>query len=356
MTSVCLTSVSKAYGTVAAVDDLSFSADPGEFVTLLGPSGCGKTTTLRMVAGFVAPTAGRIEIGPRDVTHLAPNRRDVGLVFQSYALFPHMTVADNVAFGLKMRGLPRADRAPRVAEALGMVQLTGLERRYPRQLSGGQQQRVALARALVIKPQLLLLDEPFGALDKQLRDHMREELLALQRRLGIATLFVTHDQEEALALSDRVIVMNHGKVEQIGPPAEIYERPRSRFVAEFLGRSNLLQMHVTGISAGEVRLACGPLHVVLPGADNATPGQTVTAMIRPEAIGLTVEPLRGTPARVVSVTYLGATIQARVAIENGPSLEVLTSRRDLNATSIPVGDRVGVEIFPGGVWILAGLP
>jgi len=261
MSSIRLVALTKRYGALTVVDHVSFAGERGEFVTLLGPSGCGKTTTLRMIAGFVVPTSGRIEIGDRDATQVPPNRRDVALVFQNYALFPHMTVSANVAFGLRMRGIGRDERNMRVAQALEMVKLRGFEDRFPKALSGGQQQRVALARALVINPQLLLLDEPFGALDKQLRDHMRDELSVLQRRLGIATVFVTHDQQEALALSDRVIVMNGGRIEQIGKPTDIYERPRSRFVAEFLGRSNLIEMQVRELRADTMRLARGGFSV-----------------------------------------------------------------------------------------------
>ena len=233
--------VTKRYNDVTAVDEVSFEVKSGELATLLGPSGCGKTTTLRMVAGLEAVTAGRILIGDADVTRRSANERDVSMVFQSYALFPHRTVVENVAFGLRMRDVPRPEIARRVAAALAQVALTGLEDRRPGQLSGGQQQRVALARALVVEPPVLLCDEPLGALDRKLRQQMQFELKELQKRLGVTLVFVTHDQEEALAMSDRIAVMNHGRVEQVGAPTEIYERPRTRFVADFIGEINILE-------------------------------------------------------------------------------------------------------------------
>src|SRR5689334_21170202 len=219
--------VTKRFGELTAVDEVSLSVLRGEFLTLLGPSGCGKTTSLRMIAGFEIPDSGRVHVGGEDITDVAVHRRDMGMVFQSYALFPHRTVAQNVAFGLRMRALSRAEIARRVAAALAQVALTGLEERRPGQLSGGQQQRVALARALVIEPRVLLCDEPLGALDRKLRQQMQFELKELQRRLGVTLVFVTHDQEEALAMSDRIAVMNAGRIEQVGSPTEIYERPRS---------------------------------------------------------------------------------------------------------------------------------
>ena len=227
-------------GKVVAVDDVTLDIAAGEFFSLLGPSGCGKTTSLRMIAGFELPDRGRVHVGGKDITDLPVHKRDMGMVFQSYALFPHRTVAENVAFGLRMRDVPKPDIALRVKAALAQVELTGLEDRKPGQLSGGQQQRVALARALVVEPPVLLCDEPLGALDRKLRQQMQFELKELQRRLGITLVFVTHDQEEALAMSDRIAVMNKGKVEQVGAPTEIYERPRTRFVADFIGEINLL--------------------------------------------------------------------------------------------------------------------
>jgi putative spermidine/putrescine transport system ATP-binding protein len=240
MSFLVLENLSKRFGTHTAVDGLSLDVDKGEFVSLLGPSGCGKTTTLQMIAGFVEPTSGAVRLEGRDLLAMKPSRRGLGIVFQSYALFPHMTVAENVAFGLEMQGVAAAERVRRVGETLALVGLTAFTGRYPRQLSGGQQQRVALARALVIRPQILLLDEPLSNLDAKLREEMQIELRQIQRTVGTTTILVTHDQSEAMALSDRIVVMNHGRAEQVGPPHEAYERPATPFVASFLGKTNLL--------------------------------------------------------------------------------------------------------------------
>jgi putative spermidine/putrescine transport system ATP-binding protein len=305
----------KVYGETVAVDDLSFELDRGEIVCLLGPSGCGKTTTLRMVAGFVPPTAGTIAIDGASIAHLPPYRRDTGMVFQHYALFPHLSVAENVGFGLQNLGVPRAERETRVREMLALVELGPLGGRLPRELSGGQQQRVALARALAVRPAVLLLDEPLSNLDAQLRVRMREELRGLIRRLETTTLFVTHDQEEALVLADRIVVMNRGRVEQIGPPAEIYEAPATRFVAEFIGLCNLLEGTVRAADGGEVVVDTRgglALRVAAP----AAVGEKVAVVVRPEHV---VPAARaGGPnrlrARVRSTTYLGALSRHRLAV------------------------------------------
>src|SRR5512140_2238120 len=241
-----LTGVQKRFGDVAAVLDFNLAAERGEFVSFLGPSGCGKTTTLRMIAGFEQPTGGTIAVNGTDITHRSPNQRNVGMVFQSYALFPNMTVAGNIGFGLKVRKRPKAEIDRRVQELLALIHLEGRGDRYPYQLSGGQQQRVALARALAIEPQVLLLDEPLSALDAKIRIVLRKEIRAIQRQLGITTIYVTHDQEEALSLSDRVVVMHDGKMEQIAAPTELYSRPATSFVAEFVGLSNRLAGTVSG--------------------------------------------------------------------------------------------------------------
>src|SRR5829696_8962382 len=233
-------------GGVVAVDGIDLAVEPGEFFSLLGPSGCGKTTTLRMIAGFEEPDEGRVLVGGRDLTKIPVHRRDMGMVFQSYALFPHRTVAENVAFGLRMRGVPKNEMTERVASALTQVKLQGYEERRPAELSGGQQQRVVLARAIVIRPPVLLCDEPLGALDRKLRQAMQVELKELQRALEVTLVFVTHDQEEALAMSDRIGVMNAGRLEQVGTPAEIYDRPRTPFVAEFIGEINLIEGTISG--------------------------------------------------------------------------------------------------------------
>lgn len=250
MSDVKFERVEKRYGTTVAVRDFDLAVRPGEFVTLLGPSGCGKTTCLRMVAGFIAPTSGRIVMAGRDVTALPSYRRNTGMVFQSYALFPHRTVAENIVFGLEVRGLPRAEREQRTQDALRLVRLTDLADRYPANLSGGQKQRVALARAVVIKPDVLLLDEPLAALDLKLREELQVEIKRVQSTLNITTLFVTHDQGEALSMSDRVAVMNEGRIMQVDAPEILYERPNSRYVANFVGRTNLLSVVVTAKENG----------------------------------------------------------------------------------------------------------
>ena len=241
---LALQGLTKRFGDAAAVDDLSLAVEKGEFVSLLGPSGCGKTTTLQMIAGFVEPSAGTIRLGQRDLTKVKPALRGLGIVFQSYALFPHMTAAQNIAFGLQMRNIAKAEQAKRVTDVLTLVGLAGFSDRYPRRMSGGQQQRVALARALVIKPDVLLLDEPLSNLDAKLREEMQVELREIQRTVGTTTILVTHDQAEAMALSDRIVVMNRGRAEQIARPTEIYQRPASAFVANFLGKINVLPAHV----------------------------------------------------------------------------------------------------------------
>jgi putative spermidine/putrescine transport system ATP-binding protein len=251
MAFLALDNLTKHFGSHVAVDRLSLEVEKGEFVALLGPSGCGKTTTLQMIAGFVEPSGGAIRLEGRDLLAVKPARRGLGIVFQSYALFPHMTVAENVAFGLEMQGVAATERARRVAETLELVGLGAFAARFPRQLSGGQQQRVALARALVIRPQILLLDEPLSNLDAKLREEMQIELRQIQRTVGTTTLLVTHDQGEAMALSDRIVVMNHGRAEQIGPPHEAYERPATPFVAGFLGKTNLIR----GVTVRPERIA-----------------------------------------------------------------------------------------------------
>ena len=276
--------VNKAYGQTVALRDVSLSIEPGEFLTLLGPSGSGKTTLLKIIAGFEQLDAGSMHLDGVDITNLAPGKRNIGMVFQSYALFPHLTVKGNVSFPLKIRGLPKADIDHRVSEALGMVELGELGHRYPSQLSGGQQQRVAVARAIVFGPQLLLLDEPFGALDRRLRDQLQGEIKRLQRKLNITTIFVTHDQEEALNLSDRIAVMNHGRVEQVSTPNLLYAEPATVFVAGFVGESNLWHVEVlaTTESGTDVRLPAGTI-VRVPRCKAAV-GSRLHLLVRPEWI------------------------------------------------------------------------
>ena len=274
----------KQYGSSVVVDDVNLHIEAGEFVSLLGPSGSGKTTTLMMVAGFETPSSGAIILGNRPITGLPVHRRNIGVVFQSYALFPHLSVFENVAFALKMRGVSGAELERGVADAMDQVQLSGFERRMPHELSGGQQQRVALARALVFSPGLVLMDEPLGALDKQLREHMQIELKRLQKSLGATMVFVTHDQSEALTMSDRIVVMNEGKIEQIGTPEEIYEAPRTRFVASFIGESNFLDAQIVRGTAHGAILDVAGLQIRAQIEGSAFPKRAVNLMIRPEKI------------------------------------------------------------------------
>jgi spermidine/putrescine transport system ATP-binding protein len=280
-----LVGVSKRFGTHAAVDDVTLEIGEGEFFSLLGPSGCGKTTTLRMVAGFELPDAGRIVLKGNDVTEVPANRRPVNMVFQQYALFPHMSVYDNVAFGLKVKRVPRAEHGERVHEMLRVVSLEGLDRRRARQLSGGQQQRVALARALVNRPAALLLDEPLGALDVKLRKQMQLELKRIQTTLGTTFVYVTHDQEEALAMSDRIAVMNGGRVEQTGSPREIYERPQTAFVADFIGSLNALDLRIDELVGENAVMRLDEAErIVVPVGAGHRPGETLRVAVRPERV------------------------------------------------------------------------
>ena len=294
------------------VRDFDLNLNEGEFLSLLGPSGCGKTTVLRMVAGFESPSAGRIEIGGQDVTRLRPNQRKIGMMFQAYALFPNLTVAGNVAFGLKVAGLPRAQIAGRVEEMLAMVGLGGMGGRYPFQLSGGQQQRVALARAIAPRPRVLLLDEPLSALDAKIRVSLRNEIRAIQKELGITTIFVTHDQEEALSLSDRIVVMQGGRAEQIGTPFEIYSRPTTKFVANFVGMLNTLDVEVTDPTTGRIRIGGTETSLRRP-----LPAGKVTLAARPEMIALGLQPGRDTvlEGRITSVDFLGSVIRLRARVD-----------------------------------------
>lgn len=308
-----LAGITRRFGSVRAVEQVDLTICRGEFFSLLGPSGCGKTTLLRIIAGLELPDSGQVRIGGRDATPLPAHMRPVNTVFQSYALFPHLTVRDNIEFGLRMKKVPNPDRRERVMRVMEMVHLTDLAGRRPHQLSGGQRQRVALARAVVNEPEVLLLDEPLGALDLKLRKQLQMELHTLQRRLGITFVYVTHDQEEALALSDRVAVMNLGKIEQAGPPTEIYEQPRTRFVAEFVGTSNLIIGHVARQDSGEVMVetALGELRSRVSSADNrCAPGAEVALAIRPEKVQIvpekTAPKFNSFKCRVVDLIYSGA--------------------------------------------------
>jgi putative spermidine/putrescine transport system ATP-binding protein len=315
MSYLTLTGVKKQFpGGFVAVADFNLAMEKGEFVSFLGPSGCGKTTTLRMIAGFDQPTTGRVLIDGTDITDRPPNRRNVGMVFQAYALFPNMTVAANIGFGLKVRGADKASIARRTTELLELIGLPGKGNRYPWQMSGGQQQRVALARALAFEPQVLLLDEPLSALDAKIRVSLRAEIRAIQRKLGITTVYVTHDQEEALSLSDRIVVMSEGRIEQIGTPFEIYNFPRTPFVARFVGTLNVLSARVIDATTG--RLDVGGQEMRATGAVGAAAGSAVSLALRPEILAMgDGEPdhvrLRGT---VDEVTFLGAVVRIRVRL------------------------------------------
>jgi putative spermidine/putrescine transport system ATP-binding protein len=321
-------------GSTRAVDGISVQVAAGEFFSLLGPSGCGKTTTLRMVAGFELPDAGTIRVGGRDVTALPPEARDMGMVFQNYALFPHRTVAENVAFGLRMRKVPAAEIAKRVRDALEMVRLSGLEERRPAQLSGGQQQRVALARAVVINPAVLLCDEPLGALDKKLRQAMQFELKALHRRLGLTLLYVTHDQEEALTMSDRIAVMRAGRIAQLGPPREIYDRPRSRFVADFIGDTNILE----GTAEGAAIRLPGGWTSPLPAPLRVGPA---AAALRPERVRLAAQGAGLVDATVEEANFLGDSVLLKLLLPGGLAL-LARAPRDEDAARMAPGAVVGV--------------
>ena len=311
--------VAKAFGDVPALRPLSLDIAAGEFVTLLGPSGSGKTTLLNIAAGFVVPDSGTLSIGEAEVTSLPPRKRDIGMVFQSYALFPHMTVFDNIGFGLRVRGVANADIKRRVDAALAMVQLEGYGRRRIQQLSGGQQQRVALARAMVIEPAVLLMDEPLGALDRQLRKQVQLEIRRLHREFGRTTLYVTHDQEEALVMSDRIGIMRNGRIEQIGAPHDLYRRPANVFVAAFLGESNILRGTVVDSAAGSARLAATGLDTEITGpcAPGVVPGSEAAAIFRPEAVTFAGPGQPGLPARVAEVVYLGELLAVRLKLRSG---------------------------------------
>ncbi|GBC87534.1 Spermidine/putrescine import ATP-binding protein PotA [bacterium HR12] len=319
---ISLIEVTKRFGDVVAVNRVSLDVYAGEFLTLLGPSGCGKTTTMRMIAGFEDPDEGRILLQGRDIVGVPPNRRPVNMVFQAYALFPHMTVEQNVGYGLRLRKVPREERRRRVAEMLEIVGLAGFERRKPSQLSGGQQQRVALARALVNRPAALLLDEPLGALDVKLRKHMQLELKRIQHELGTTFLYVTHDQDEALSMSDRIAVMNQGSIEQVGDPRTIYERPETPFVADFVGVLNALEVRVDELADGvaEMRLADGQ-RVRVPLEPDHRPGDRLIVAVRPERVRLT----RGTRGDAASGSVLGGVVERLVYLGTLTQVHVRTS-------------------------------
>lgn len=345
MADVVLEGITKRFGPVIAVNDLSLKINDGEFLFLLGPSGCGKTTLLRTIAGFEHPDAGRLYFGGKEATRVHPSKRNIGMVFQNYALFPHMTVYQNVGFGLKVRRVDEKKRRERVMRALDLVKLVGLEKRYPLQLSGGQQQRAALARAIVIDPDILLLDEPFGALDRKLRVDMQLELKLLQKKLKITTVFVTHDQEEALTMSDRIAVMRDGLFEQVDTPMQIYERPASEFVASFIGATNLLQGRVESLEGNlaQVRTASGlDLRVAAP--QGASPGLAGSFVVRPEKIHVGRNRLANydntLPGKIENILYMGEKTHYYVAV---PGKTLLVFEQNLSAD--PALYDVGSPVF-----------
>ncbi len=349
--------VTKRFGGVVAVDDVSLDIRPNEFFALLGPSGCGKTTLLRLLAGFEQLTSGRMLIDGEDMAGVVPNRRPVNMVFQSYAVFPHMSVADNVGYGLKVTGVPRAEIGPRVKEALAMVRLSGLESRRPDQLSGGQRQRVALARALIKRPKVLLLDEPLSALDKKLREEMQLELVRLQHEVGITFVIVTHDQEEALSMANRIAVMDQGRVLQVAPPQELYESPNCRMVAEFIGTMNLFPARVVGTNGPALRLeAKGLGQFDVPDAD--APGGEIGVAVRPEKVGLWREPppdgLIALHGHIAQLAYFGDV--SHVYVETGDGLRITCNRANHSrndATPLRVGEDCWVAWAPADCILLS---
>ncbi|MEX6505695.1 ABC transporter ATP-binding protein [Jiella sp. M17.18] len=310
--------VTKSFGANTVLHGFDLAVQKGEFVSFLGPSGCGKTTMLRIVAGFETPTGGTVTIDGEEVTHLAANKRRIGMVFQAYALFPNLSVADNVAFGLKVAGRPKSEIVPRVKEMLALIKLPHLADRYPYQLSGGQQQRVALARALAPSPRVLLLDEPLSALDAKIRLSLRQEIRELQRKLGITTIFVTHDQEEALSISDRIVVMSEGRIEQCGRPFEIYNRPKSRFVAGFVGTLSFLD----AVAGSGATVSVGDSALTLSEPADARPGSPITLALRPEAVKLEPAPERTNrlTGRVEDTSFLGSVVRLRLQTAGGTLL------------------------------------
>ena len=343
--------LTKSFGTNTVVHGVDFAFAKGEFISLLGPSGCGKTTILRMIAGFETPTSGSIEVEGQDITHLKPNQRQLGMVFQAYALFPNLNVGDNIGFGLKIAGMGREERRARTDEMLRLIGLPGFEKRIPYEMSGGQQQRVALARAIAPRPRMLLLDEPLSALDAKIRVSLREEIRSIQLDLGITTVFVTHDQEEALSISDRIVVMNAGHIEQLGAPHEIYNKPATRFVATFVGTLNTIEATVA--SAANHQVTIDGQTVALPSLPSgAVDGSAISLTLRPEVLTVGDRPgndivLTGT---IADVTFLGSVIRLRVALgQNTLSLDTFNDQRTAPPTR---GEPVTISLASKDLLIL----
>lgn len=353
--SLILTDISKKFpsrdgsGEFVAVDNITLAIRKGEFLTLLGPSGCGKTTTLRLIAGFESPTGGKITLQGRDITTQPPNKRDMAMVFQSYALFPHMSVYDNVAYGLQIQRLSRSVIQQRVTSTLDMMGLGALAKRRPNQLSGGQQQRVALARALIMEPSVLLFDEPLSNLDAKLRVQMRSEIHRLQQRLNITSVYVTHDQEEAMALSDRVVVMNAGRIEQIGRPQEIYRKPTTQFVADFIGRANFVNVTVDALSGSHASLHLFDRQVKVPVDGGFRAGEQVIAMLRPEALQLRADPSL-TQVSIEQAMFLGSEIEYTIKVKD--TLWTVSDTDPRSGTIFSEGDTVGLAFIEEAVHLL----
>jgi putative spermidine/putrescine transport system ATP-binding protein len=336
--------IAKRYGDSVALEPTDLAVQAGEFLTLLGPSGSGKTTLLQMISGLVAPSAGRIEIDGRDVTHVEPGKRGIGMVFQSYALFPHMSVWDNVAYGLRMRRKSRDEVRAAVDDALAMVRMTEFAKRFPKELSGGQQQRIALARCFAYRPSVILLDEPLGALDKKLREHMQTEIRRLHKELGATFVYVTHDQDEALTLSDRICLMNQARIEQVGTPADLYDRPATRFAAGFIGHSNLLEGELDAErgAAGEPILLAAGGRIPLPLGASGAPATRHTLLLRPEAPRL-VEPQSGfVDGTIADVVFFGSDTRVSLSMSDGSELTVRCER----SVTPRIGDKVGLTWDP----------
>lgn len=346
-----LNQIRKAFGPVAAVDNFNLSVNRGELISFLGPSGCGKTTTLRMIAGFELPTSGKIMLNGKDVTHNPPQKRNTGMVFQSYALFPNMNVADNIGFGLKIANKPSADISKRVAEMLAIIKMERFGERYPYQLSGGQQQRVALARAIAIEPQVLLLDEPLSALDAKIRVSLRQEIRAIQQRLGITTIYVTHDQEEALSLSDRVVVMHDGKMEQVGTPFEIYNFPTTEFAAQFVGTLNNLQAQVRDVAAGELTFEDQSV-LTAQKLEGHTKGDAVSISIRPERVSFATEGRKPNVlnVKIENITFLGSIV--RIQVRAGNSVFNMDTFNNPFLALPKIGDMIQVTFSKEAVLVL----
>jgi len=347
--SVTFENVTKQYGAVTAVDSVSLHIEAGKLVTLLGPSGCGKTTTLRMIAGLEMPTSGRILIGDQDVTRLPATDRDVSMVFQSYALFPHMNVIENVSYGLRFSGFDKRQIAERAAAGLELVGLTGYEKRLPSELSGGQQQRVAVARALVLEPQVLLFDEPLSNLDAKLRRRVRQEIRDIQTKLGLTVVYVTHDQEEALAVSDRIVVMNNATIAQQGAPRELYDEPANAFVADFIGEANLFDCTIARVEEGVAQVELGPVRLKLP-ARGLNRG-AAKLVVRPNQIGLVAADTAGAlPGTVRQSTYVGRHVEFVIETDHG---DVFVTSLDVDALHEP-GTRVGLAFPARGPVLISG--